>query len=102
MTDSLHLLKNYVRDNCNDLIIKIFHAIDQNQPETYLRLSHQSHEREYRDRLQQLIRLLADTTEGSSIYEEIEELGRRVSEESVRLGLSLSQSIQHFAIIRPG
>jgi rsbT co-antagonist protein RsbR len=100
MNDSLHLLKNYVRDNRNDMVNKIIHAIDQNQLETYLRLSHQSYEIEYRDQIQQLIRLLADTTEGSSNYEGINEWGREVSEDSVRLGLTLSQSIQHFTIIR--
>jgi rsbT co-antagonist protein RsbR len=100
MNEALKLFKQYLLQNEESLIRDFLKAIDQNQPETFLRLTHQTREIIYKKQLQELIHHLADTAVGESNQADIENWGREVSEDKVRLGLTLYQSIKHFNIIR--
>lgn len=94
------VFKEFLTQHEDSWTTEIQFEINRIQPETYLRLSDLNREEIYKKQLQQFIQLLADSAVGETNQIEIENWANEVSNEKVKLGLTLFQSIQHFNIIR--
>lgn len=100
MDRAIHIFKNYLIEREENVTNNILDSIDKNQPEAYIKLTHQTKVHIYKEQIKELIHLLESFLIGESDGERIEDWGKRVSEDKVRLGLSLSQSVRHFNSIR--
>ena len=100
MDRAIHLFKDLLIEREENVIANIFDSIDKNQPEAYIKLTDQSKVNSYKEQIKELIHLLESFLIGESDDERIKDWGKRVSEDKVRLGLSLSQSVQYFNSIR--
>ncbi|WP_158651543.1 STAS domain-containing protein [Mesobacillus jeotgali] len=100
MDKAIHLFKDFLIEREENVIANIFVSIDKNQPESYIKLTDQSKVNSYKQQIKELIHLLESFLIGELDDERIKDWGKRVSEDKVRLGLSLSQSVQHFNSIR--
>lgn len=100
MDRAIHLFKDLLIEREEIVTTNILNSIDKNQPEAYIKLTHQTKFSLYKDQIRELIQLLEGYLIGESDAEKMNDWGKRVSEDKVRLGLSLSQSVQHFNIIR--
>ncbi|MBT2692418.1 STAS domain-containing protein [Bacillus sp. ISL-55] len=97
MDRAIHLFKNFLTEREEKVTANILKSIDKNQPETYIKLIKVNL---YKEQIEELIHLLESFLTGEIDDERINDWGNRVSEDKVRLGLSLSQSVQHFNSIR--
>jgi rsbT co-antagonist protein RsbR len=100
MDRAIHLFKDLLIEREEIVTTNILNSIYKNQPEAYIKLTHQTKFSLYKDQIRELIQLLEGYLIGESDAEKMNDWGKRVSEDKVRLGLSLSQSVQHFNIIR--
>lgn len=100
MDKAIHLFKDFLIEREENVIANIFDSIDKNQPEAYIKLTDQFKVNSYKQQIKELIHLLESFLIGELDDERIKDWGKRVSEDKVRLGLSLSQSVQHFNSIR--
>lgn len=100
MTKAQNVLNDFLQMHQETLINDILDAIDKKQPEAFIKLAHQSKAGIYQEHIRQLVLLFEKYTVGESTEKQLEQWGMIVSEDKVRLGLSLNQSIQHFTIIR--
>ncbi|MCM3576076.1 STAS domain-containing protein [Mesobacillus subterraneus] len=100
MDKAIQLFKEFLIDREEKILINILDSIDDNQPEAFIKLTSQTKLNLYKEQLRELIHLLESHLIGESDDEKIKVWGKRLSEEKVRLGLSLSQSILHFNSIR--
>ncbi|CAM3789175.1 STAS domain-containing protein [Mesobacillus thioparans] len=82
------------------LVEKIYEAIHEKQPEPFLKLTSKPQTGTYKEQLGNLLHLLEGFLSGEPVDQDIHDWGRRVSEDKVKHGLSLSQSIEYFHIIR--
>ncbi|MBT2680849.1 STAS domain-containing protein [Bacillus sp. ISL-35] len=89
-----------LKEREKDLVDKLYDSINDNQPDTFLKLAGKPHTEMYKGQLGKLIHLLESFLAGESVDQDILDWGTRVSEDKVRQGLSLSQSIKHFLVIR--
>ncbi|UYZ20029.1 STAS domain-containing protein [Mesobacillus jeotgali] len=100
MDKAIQLFKEFLIDREEKILINILDSIDDYQPEAFIKLTSQTKLNLYKEQLRELIHLLESHLIGESDDEKIKVWGKWLSEEKVRLGLSLSQSIQHFNSIR--
>ncbi|GAM12534.1 PAS [Mesobacillus selenatarsenatis SF-1] len=100
MDRAIRLFKNFLIEREENVTTNILNSIDKNQPEAYIKLTHQTKVNLYKEQIKELIHLLESFLIGQSDDERINDWGKRVSEDKVRLGLSLSQSVHHFHSIR--
>ncbi|RSD26046.1 STAS domain-containing protein [Mesobacillus subterraneus] len=100
MENTGRFFKDFIMERDDDLVTKILDTIDQYQPEAFIKLTNQTKPAIYMEQIKQLIHMLGKFTIGESSDEEIEDWGKRVSEDKVRLGFSLNQSVEHFNLIR--
>jgi rsbT co-antagonist protein RsbR len=94
------VFNDLLKEREKDLVDKIHQSINDNQPDTFLKLARQSQSELYKEQIGKLIRLLERIMAGESVDQDILDWGTRGSEDKVRQGLSLSESINHFHIIR--
>ncbi|MFT9597571.1 STAS domain-containing protein [Mesobacillus sp.] len=97
MDRAIHLFKNFLIEREENVTTNILDSIDKNQPEAYIKLTKVNL---YKEQIKELIHLLESFLIGELDDERINDWGKQVSEDKVRLGLSLSQSVQHFNSIR--
>jgi rsbT co-antagonist protein RsbR len=100
MVNAIHFFRDFIIDREDKILTNILDAIDENQPEAFIKFTHHTELDFYKEQLMDLIHLLEGYLIGESAEEEIRDWGKRASEDKVRLGLSLSQSIEHFNSIR--
>ncbi|WLR57090.1 STAS domain-containing protein [Mesobacillus subterraneus] len=100
MDRTMHLFKDFLIEREENVTARILESMDKNQPEAYKKLTHQSKVNIYKEQIKELIHLLESYLIGESTEERIKDWGKWVSEDKVRLGFSLSQSVQHFHNIR--
>ncbi|WP_079509080.1 STAS domain-containing protein [Mesobacillus jeotgali] len=94
------IFKQLLMEREEHLIKKIIDKIHKNQPETFLKLALETKREKYIEQMRKLFHLLEKAVMGESAEEEILGWGRSISEDKVRQGLSLTQSISHFHIVR--
>jgi rsbT co-antagonist protein RsbR len=100
MNQSNLLFRDFLSEEDELLTNNILRSINQIQPEAFIKLTNQTKPHIYVEQIKQLIHLLGKYAAGERTAEEIEQWGKQVSEDKVRLGLSLYESLQHFTIIR--
>lgn len=100
MNQSNLLFRDFLSEEDDILTNNILRSINQTQPEAFIKLTNQTKPHNYVEQIKQLIHLLGKYASGERTDEEIEQWGKQVSEDKVRLGLSLYESLQHFTIIR--
>lgn len=100
MDKANQFFKEFLIDREEKILINILDSIDENQREAFIKLTSLTKPDSYKEQIRELIHLLESHLIGESDDEKIKDWGKRVSEDKVRLGLSLSQSIQHFNSIR--
>ncbi|MBS8264159.1 STAS domain-containing protein [Mesobacillus boroniphilus] len=100
MSRAIHLFKDFLISREEKVITNILNSIDENQPEAFSKVTNQTKFNLYKEQITELIHLLERFLIGESDDEKINDWGKRVSEDNVRLGLSLSQSVHHFNSVR--
>lgn len=93
-------LKNFLEQNEERIVEDIIKSIVQNRPDLFSNLPMDDQSNVFRQQIQQFVLLLGMNAAGDSKEEEIEKWGKKVSQEKVRLGLTLYESIENFNIIR--
>ena len=99
MDKVFHFFRDFLIDKEEKILINIEDSVDENQTEAFLKFTRQA-KNQYKEQLTELIHLLQSYMIGESEDEKIEDWGKRVSEYKVRIGLTLSESIDHFNSIR--
>ncbi|MBT2638045.1 STAS domain-containing protein [Bacillus sp. ISL-39] len=100
MDKAIQFFREFLNDREEKILNNILDSIDGNQPEAFIKLTNQPQIKLYKEQIRELIHLLESHLIGESDDEKVKDWGKRMSEDKVRLGLSLSESIQHFNSIR--
>ncbi|MBT2661220.1 STAS domain-containing protein [Bacillus sp. ISL-45] len=100
MDKAIQFFREFLNDREEKILNNILDSIDGNQPEAFIKLTNQPKIKLYKEQIRELIHLLESQLIGESDDEKVKDWGKRMSEDKVRLGLSLSESIQHFNSIR--
>jgi rsbT co-antagonist protein RsbR len=93
-------MESIFKQRQEELIEKMIDKINNNQHEAFLKLTQETQRENYKEQMRKLIHLLETAVIGESAEEEVIEWGKSISEDKVRQGLSLTQSISHFHIVR--